>query len=808
MRMSIQSDGGTTLPDFGVFLFVVVCGLISVILNPPVLYRHLGAPFTVHRVTSFLIALLNLTSSIIQIYAAFRYILPASENDPSRVLGYTTAVQRTYSVILTSVILIPNLLTAIMLAARYFQLRFPLRIQPKKRFFAVCSFVSFTQILIMICFYCVNLGNIKWSLYNVMAVNWNPFSSSSGSKTGMLGSMLMSLSIPSILQVAGVAFIFLTISHLKKPGGMAASQSGRDTTRITYRILLMNAGSLLHTVSLVFLIAYTFSLWTDITSTGETNRGRPGRGDRDKGDDISRDDVTDGKGDDTSDRGNWKTEGGGKCPPNRGCDRHQPIVKTHMHGRLKVKTTAEKEAERAKEREKKKAIYLGAMAKIRQLYNSGDRSEKLLVLLGQVLERVPEFTTLWNWRRTVFRELLKKRDQVGNKDENKEDKEKDKQLPSSGMKEDGDDSGEHKEDNNAMAEKKEKERVAQLIEEEQKEKEQIEHLIEGEKKFVVRCLEVNPKAYALWLHRRWLVSLDPTVLNRGPTNSIIQYRFVVNLGGISMMEELNTTTALIERNFSNYSAWHYRSTLLDTSSAETVNRELEWTQNAYFTEKYYFSNFPPYLILNRSHSLIQLFYPVLRALFFVLFPLSCHRISRRTGRLSDRPMSNKRVTCHEQLGTRYLGHVTGSKPIRDLYFLIRSVPRSRSKLRFGCERGTNEIYRNILESWDKQFNNFVSQEPTVASKQPIRTRYLVGYQPIRDQYFLIRSVPVVSPIDLVIYFKFCFYTTKTEKRKTHTDTQLHEQTYKHTNKKQTHKNGYQKNKCWTAGVGELRTGFT
>eukprot|EP00116_Pleurobrachia_bachei_P000738 sb/3461000/ len=38
-----------------------------------------------------------------------------------------------------------------------------------------------------------------------------------------------------------------------------------------------------------------------------------------------------------------------------------------------------------------------------------------------------------------------------------------------------------------------------------------------------------------------------------------------------------------------------------------------------------------------------------------------------------------------------------------------------------------------------------SQEPTDTSKQPIRTHYLghmTGYQPIRDQYFLIRSIPV------------------------------------------------------------------
>ena len=38
-----------------------------------------------------------------------------------------------------------------------------------------------------------------------------------------------------------------------------------------------------------------------------------------------------------------------------------------------------------------------------------------------------------------------------------------------------------------------------------------------------------------------------------------------------------------------------------------------------------------------------------------------------------------------------------------------------------------------------------NHEPTDTSKQPIRTRYLghvTSYRPIRDQYFLIRSVPV------------------------------------------------------------------
>eukprot|EP00116_Pleurobrachia_bachei_P007365 sb/3467627/ len=62
---------------------------------------------------------------------------------------------------------------------------------------------------------------------------------------------------------------------------------------------------------------------------------------------------------------------------------------------------------------------------------------------------------------------------------------------------------------------------------------------------------------------------------------------------------------------------------------------------------------------------------------------------------------------------------------------------------------THEELRSVMLSLghplsDKQLRSMIHQEPTESSKQPIRTRYLghvTGYQPIRDQYFLIRSVP-------------------------------------------------------------------
>eukprot|EP00116_Pleurobrachia_bachei_P009418 sb/3469680/ len=87
-------------------------------------------------------------------------------------------------------------------------------------------------------------------------------------------------------------------------------------------------------------------------------------------------------------------------------------------------------------------------------------------------------------------------------------------------------------------------------------------------------------------------------------------------------------------------------------------------------------------------------------------------------------------TSKQPIRTYYLGHVTGYQPIsyqpiRDQYFLIRSVP-----VIISSSQSCNEAMRS-------------EQEPIEISKQRIRTRYLghlTGYQPIRDQYFLIWSV--------------------------------------------------------------------
>lgn len=53
--------------------------------------------------------------------------------------------------------------------------------------------------------------------------------------------------------------------------------------------------------------------------------------------------------------------------------------------------------------------------------------------------------------------------------------------------------------------------------------------------------------------------------------------------GISLQEELKFSTERININFSNYSSWHYRSTLRKLDS-ESLDTELHLVQSAIFTD--------------------------------------------------------------------------------------------------------------------------------------------------------------------------------------------------------------------------------
>ncbi|XP_035737831.1 geranylgeranyl transferase type-2 subunit alpha-like isoform X1 [Vespa mandarinia] len=221
-----------------------------------------------------------------------------------------------------------------------------------------------------------------------------------------------------------------------------------------------------------------------------------------------------------------------------------------MHGRVKVRTTAEQEEIKKKERAKKLVHYRTAMTEIFRKRENKIWDDELLLLTEKILLQNPDVYTLWNIRREVFQ---------NNK-------------------------------NNIWNE------------------EEYTSMLEKELTLSENCLKNNPKSYSVW-HQRWWVmehiqkpdwekelTLCTKCLNLDERNfHCWDYRqYVVEKAGISDHAEYEFSTTKILNNFSNYSSWHYRSKILTklfyNDSEETPvmqqkrEEELELVMNATFTD--------------------------------------------------------------------------------------------------------------------------------------------------------------------------------------------------------------------------------
>ncbi|XP_059140969.1 geranylgeranyl transferase type-2 subunit alpha-like [Physella acuta] len=220
-----------------------------------------------------------------------------------------------------------------------------------------------------------------------------------------------------------------------------------------------------------------------------------------------------------------------------------------MHGRLKVKSTAEQLEAKKKEREKKLQLYNGAITKIFEKKKNKELDEELLLLTGEVLVVNPDFYTLWNYRKETFLEFQKT-----------------------------------------------------------KSNEELQKIFSSELQFLETCLKINPKSYGSWHQRCFVMDNMPDPdWNRELElcNQFLQYdernfhcwdyrRFVVKRSNVSPEAEFEFSMSKISNNFSNYSSWHYRSKLLpilfpDPSqpmgvSEEALLKEYELVQNGFFTD--------------------------------------------------------------------------------------------------------------------------------------------------------------------------------------------------------------------------------
>ncbi|XP_038070452.1 geranylgeranyl transferase type-2 subunit alpha-like [Patiria miniata] len=220
-----------------------------------------------------------------------------------------------------------------------------------------------------------------------------------------------------------------------------------------------------------------------------------------------------------------------------------------MHGRLKVKTTAEQQEAKRKEREKKLKLYTGATQKVFQKRKDGEFDDESLEITSQLLSSNPDFYTLWNYRREIFLDLTKN-----------------------------------------------------------SESQEMQDRYSKELKFLESCLMVNPKSYGSWHHRGWVMDHMPEPDWKREValcNQYLEYdernfhcwdyrRIVVSRANVPPADELKFTDTKISSNFSNYSSWHYRSKLLPLLHPDPENKgrvkedillqEYELVQNAFFTD--------------------------------------------------------------------------------------------------------------------------------------------------------------------------------------------------------------------------------
>ncbi|XP_071508006.1 geranylgeranyl transferase type-2 subunit alpha-like [Diadema antillarum] len=220
-----------------------------------------------------------------------------------------------------------------------------------------------------------------------------------------------------------------------------------------------------------------------------------------------------------------------------------------MHGRLKVKTTAEQQEAKRKEREKKLKLFTAGTNKVFEKRKNKEFDGEILEVSAQLLSANPDFYTLWN----VRKETLEAFQQTKSEDE-------------------------------------------------------MQEIFSKELGFIEACLRVNPKSYGAWHHRCWVMDHSPHPDWEQELKLCTMYleydernfhcwdyrRFVVARSKVPPSEELQFTATKISSNFSNYSSWHYRSKLLPLLhpdqerkgrlQEDVLLQEYDLVQNAFFTD--------------------------------------------------------------------------------------------------------------------------------------------------------------------------------------------------------------------------------
>lgn len=206
-----------------------------------------------------------------------------------------------------------------------------------------------------------------------------------------------------------------------------------------------------------------------------------------------------------------------------------------MHGRKKENVSVQEEKKRAA----KVNWYRNIMETIFEKRKNKEYDDEALSLTSEVLRNIQDINSLWNYRKEV---LLHMKDTVT--------------------------------------------------------EEELQELVDRELKLTKDCLLAQPKSYGTWFQRCYVLDHISRTPNYEKELELCNYyleldernfhcwdyrRYVTERHKVSPLKELSYSTEKIEANFSNYSAWHYRSKLLPLLYPDP-NNHLPVEQDKYVNE--------------------------------------------------------------------------------------------------------------------------------------------------------------------------------------------------------------------------------
>lgn len=208
-----------------------------------------------------------------------------------------------------------------------------------------------------------------------------------------------------------------------------------------------------------------------------------------------------------------------------------------MHNRLKVRTSEAQKAAADREKAKKLELYQKSMKDVFERRSRNEYDNLALESTEGLLRANPDIVTLWNYRKEILLNLNP-----------------------------------------------------------------LKEIIIDELYLTEKCLQVNPKSYSAWFHRNWVLeNIDPSPDWKKELSLCTKYlkmdernfhcwdyrQIVASKCQEPNENELKFTMEMIESNFSNYSAWHYRSKLYSAAGKDeesTKISELSLVESAAFTD--------------------------------------------------------------------------------------------------------------------------------------------------------------------------------------------------------------------------------